>query len=267
MKCVIWGTGKTYFNINISTRDRFYFWTVLIEMRKWPETTWNNLQRARNDLEQPATTKKRPGMTYNEQETIWNNPQRVKHNLQWPEHTCNKQRKGAKRPTTSIFSDYVAIWGKRFSSLTDFPPKIWLQLFEHCFTENHGENRPSSIYHHASSVSYHLYFLRGLRFIFFCHGFVTAGKKRGYYFGLSPPLPPASQIVWSLTRFSQVDPGTILHFFIVKTSIRVNNGARFLDLHLRLSSKPSFIFVEHPIIKLDVTELLDPPQVFTCWES
>ena len=41
-------------------------------------------------------------------------------------------------------------------------------------------------------------------------------------------------------------------FFIIKTSIRVNNVAGFLDL------------VKHSIINLDVTEILDPPQVFTC---
>ena len=135
-------------------------------------------------------------MTYNEQETTWNDPHRVRHNLQWPEHTYNKQRKDAKRPTTSRFLDYFTIWGKRFSPLTLFPPNIWLQSLEHCFMENHGENRASSIYYHASSVNYHVYFLQDMRFIFSCLGFVSAGKGRGYYFSSSLPLPPASQIVW-----------------------------------------------------------------------
>ena len=58
---------------------------------------------------------------------------------------------------------------------------------------------------------------------------------------------------------SQTDPGTVLHFFIIKTSKRVNKGAGFLDLLM-----PLIIFVKHSIIILDVTELLDPPQVFTC---
>ena len=91
--------------------------------RRWyllkRETTWNDLQQARNDLKRPTTT-------YNYQETTWNNPKRVRHNLQWPEHAYNKQRKDAKRPTTSRFSDYFTIWGKRFSSLAHFPPNIWL---------------------------------------------------------------------------------------------------------------------------------------------
>ena len=65
----------------------------------------------------------------------------------------------------------------------------------------------------------------------------------------------------------QVDPGTILHFFIIKTSIRVNKGAGFLDLLLKISFQPSIIVVKHSIIKLGVTDFLDPPQVFTCWES
>ena len=167
---------------------------VLTEKRndlKRPETTYNNLQRARNDLKRPTTSKKRPETTYNEQEMTWNEPQRVRHNLQWPEHTHNEQRKDAKRPTASRFSDYFTIWGKRFSSLTRFPPNIWLQSFEHYFKENHGENRASSIYYDASSVSYHVYFSRDVRFIFFCLGSVSAEKGRGYFFSSSLPLPPA----------------------------------------------------------------------------
>ena len=53
-------------------------------------------------------------------------------------------------------------------------------------------------------------------------------------------------------------------FFIIKTSIRVNKGAGFLDLLLKISFQPLIIFVKHSIIKLDVTELLNPPQVFNC---
>ena len=65
-------------------------------------------------------------------------------------------------------------------------------------------------------------------------------------------------------RTSQADPGTVLPFFIIKTSIRVNNEARFLDLLLNISFQPSIIVVKQSVIKLDVTELLDLPQVFTC---
>ena len=53
-------------------------------------------------------------------------------------------------------------------------------------------------------------------------------------------------------------------FFIIKTSIRVNKGAGFLDLLLNISFQPLIIIVKHFMIKLDITELLDPPQVFTC---
>ena len=135
-------------------------------------TTWKDLKWARKDLKRPTTT-------YNK---TWSNPKRERHNLKWPKHTYNVQRKDAKRPTASRFSDYFTIWGKRFSSLTRFPLDIWLQSFEHFFTKNDGENRASSIYYHASSVNYHVYFLRDIRFIFFCLGFVSAGKWRGYYF-------------------------------------------------------------------------------------
>ena len=125
---------------------------------------------------------KRPTTTYNKQETAWNDPQRVRHNLQWPEKTYNEQRKYAKRPTTSIFPDYFTIWGNRFSSLTRFLLNIWLQSFEHYFTENHGENRAPSIYYHASSLNYHLYFLRDIRFISLCLGFASVGKGKRYFF-------------------------------------------------------------------------------------
>ena len=111
------------------------------------ETTWKDLQPARNDLKRPTTSKIHPTIT-------WTYLQRAK-----------------ERRETTRFSEYFTIWGKRFSSLTCFPPNIWLQSFEHCFMENRGENRASSIYH-ASSVSYHVYFLRDIRLIFFCLGFV-----------------------------------------------------------------------------------------------
>ena len=206
-------------------KDKYFEWQVLVKISKlylsnslvklevcWSLThlksicrtlriiyqkMWKTLAliKTRNDLKRPerlTTSKKRPKTTYNEQETTWNDPQRVRHNLQWPEHTYNEQRKDAKRPTTSRFSDYFTIWGKRFSSLTRFPPNIWLQSFKHCFTENHGENRASSIFYHASSVNYHVYFLRDKRFIFSCLDFVSSGKGRGYDFSSFLPLPPVS---------------------------------------------------------------------------
>ena len=138
--------------------------------------------------------KKRPETTYNEQETTWNNPQRVRHNLQWPKHTYNEQRKDVKRATTD-FQIILQYWEN--ASLIFFSPNILLQSFEHCFTENHGENRASSIYYHGSSVNYHVCFLQDIRFIFFCLGFMSVGKERGYSFSSSLLLPPTSQIVWS----------------------------------------------------------------------
>ena len=61
-----------------------------------------------------------------------------------------------------------------------------------------------------------------------------------------------------------MDPGTPLTFFIIiKTSIRVNKGAGFLDMLLNISFQPLIIVVKDSIMKLDVTELLDPPQVLS----
>ena len=47
----------------------------------------------------------------------------------------------------------------------------------------------------------------------------------------------------------------------MKTYIRVNKEAGFLDLLLNVSNQPLIILVKHSIIKLDVTVLLNPPQV------
>ena len=73
---------------------------------------------------------------------------------------------------------------KRFSSLIHFSLNIWLQSFEHCFTENHGHNRASNI----SIVS--CAFFMGFHVFFFCLGFVsrtltnhrTVGKGRAIFF-------------------------------------------------------------------------------------
>ena len=60
-------------------------------------------------------------MTCKEQETTWNDPQRVRHNLQQPEPTYNEQKKDAKRPT--LKNDWMLIilrfsnWIERFSNL------------------------------------------------------------------------------------------------------------------------------------------------------
>ena len=51
-------------------------------------------------------------------------------------------------------------------------------------------------------------------------------------------------------------------FFYIKTSVRVNKGTGFLDLLLNISFHPLIIAVKYSIINLNVTELLDLPQVF-----
>ena len=67
----------------------------------------------------------------------------------------------------------------------------------------------------------------------------------------------------SLMMNEDVASGSSNHttFFYIKTSVRVNKGTGFLDLLLNISFQPLIIVVKHSIIKLDVTELLDPPQV------
>ena len=88
------------------------------------KTTWNDLQRTRKDLKQPTTSKTQPTTTRT---------------------YLQRLKKDAKRPTTSRFWDYFTIWSNQFSSLTHFQPIIWLQSFQHCLMENHGENRAPNI--------------------------------------------------------------------------------------------------------------------------
>ena len=58
------------------------------------ESTWNNLQQARNDLKWPTTSKKWLEMTYNEQETTWNN-------LEWARNDMKRPTVSKKRPKTT----------------------------------------------------------------------------------------------------------------------------------------------------------------------
>ena len=100
-------------------------------------TTWNNLKRL-------TASKKRPETTYNKQETTWNDLQCVRNNLK--RSTTSKkqlettptsktqptmiwtylQRAKKRRETTNnkqIFRLFYNM-GKRFSSLTCFPPNV-----------------------------------------------------------------------------------------------------------------------------------------------
>ena len=146
--------------------------------KNWPG---NYLQRARNDLKQPTTSKTQPIMTWTYLE---------------------QAKKDAKRHATSRFSDYFTIWDKRFSSLIRFPPNIWLQSFEHCFTENHGHSRASDI-SIVSCVSF-----MGYNICFFLSGFrvknitkITGQQGKGevflFFFWLLSTTFNCSQIVWS----------------------------------------------------------------------
>ena len=103
------------------------------------ESTLNDLQWGRNNQKHRATSKKLPEMTCNDL-------RRVITSLKRPTTTYNQQRNNLKQPTASSVWHYFTIWDIPFSSFTIFPPNIWLQSFEHCFTENHDENRAPNIY-------------------------------------------------------------------------------------------------------------------------
>ena len=122
-----------------------------------------------------------------------------------------------------------------------------------------------------------MYFLWDITFIFFCLGFVsrtltnhrTAGKGRGYFFWLLSTTSTCftNRSVFSICSYQRdlmknknVASGSRNHtkFFYIKTLIRVNKVAGFLDLLLNISFQPLIIAVKHSaIITLDVIELLD----------
>ena len=119
-------------------------------------------------------------------------------------------------------------------------------------------------------------------FIFFCLVFLsrtftnhrTGGKGGGFF--LAP--------LWHSTRFPNCSVFSVRSywrglrmnedvasgsrnrtpFFIIKTSIRVDKRARFLDLLLNDNFQP--LVTKQSFIKIYVTELLVPPQAFTCWQ-
>ena len=118
-------------------------------------------------------------------------------------------------------------------------------------------------------------------FIFFCLGFLsrtftnhrTGGKGGGFFLA---PLYHSTHFpncfvfsvrsYWIGLRmkedFASGSGNRTPFFFIIKTSIRVNKGARFLDLLLNVNFQP--LVTKQSFIKICVTELLDPPQAFTC---
>ena len=48
---------------------------------KRTQTTWNNLEQARNHMKRPTLSKKRNGTTHNKQERTWNDLQRTDSNF------------------------------------------------------------------------------------------------------------------------------------------------------------------------------------------
>ena len=146
-------------------------------------------------------------MTYNEQETTWNDLKRrttskTQLTITW---TYLQRAKTKKRRETTNKKQILSLFynrGNRFSSLTRFPrfpTNIWLQSFEHCFTENLGENRASNI----STLS--CVYFTGYKIYFFLSGFRVKNihKSQGsrererLFFSSSLPFLPASQIVRS----------------------------------------------------------------------
>ena len=148
--------------------------------KKWPETTYSEQETTWNNLQQPTMSKKRPETTYNNLKRPIMNKKRPGNDLQQarkdlkqpttsktqPTVTCvylQQAKKDAKQPTSRFWDDFT-IWDNWFSSLTRFQLSIWLQSFERCFRENHGESRASNIF-----LYYHVYLLRDTKFTGYLH--------------------------------------------------------------------------------------------------
>ena len=144
--------------------------------KKQPETAYNDLQPASNDLKQSTTSNKQRTMT-------WTYLQQAKKRRQT---TNNKQilRLFYNMEQTVLFSN-------KFST-QHLVAVIQALLHRESWWKQ-------SVKHLLSCVKRQLscFFLRDIRFIFFCLGFVSAGEGRSYYFSSSLLLPPASQIVGS----------------------------------------------------------------------
>ena len=137
------------------------------------ETTWNNLQRSRNDLKWPKMSKTQPTMT-------WTYLQRAKKRC---ETTNNKQ----------IFRLFYNMSQMGFFS-NMFSTQHFVAIIRALLhIESWWKQRQASLY-------YHVYFLWDIRFIFFCLGFVSRTfinhrqqiKGKPIFFSSSLPLPPAS---------------------------------------------------------------------------
>ena len=91
--------AKWILSIKFTTTQNFQMPTVFTNLPKcgttwndlkWPEATWNNLQRARNDLKWPTVIKKWPETTY-KQGTTRNNLQRTHSNFMEPLYLKNNR--------------------------------------------------------------------------------------------------------------------------------------------------------------------------------
>ena len=95
---------KTFFQFSWNAQLCLIFMKVLTKTRndlKRPETTWNDLQRARNDMKWPLTRKKRPETTHNEKDTTYNH-------LNIPTTSKGKTRNDQEQADFQIILQYEA---------------------------------------------------------------------------------------------------------------------------------------------------------------
>ena len=155
---------------------------------KWG-TTSDPLQWARNDLKWPTTSKKQPELTTTSktQPTMtWTYLQRAKKRC---ETTNSKQisRLFYKMEQTVLFVN-------RFSTQY-LVAVIQALLHRESWWKQSIKHLLSYIKHQLSGV----FFTGYIRFIFFCLGFMLAGKERGKAIIVASSsllLPPAFQIIW-----------------------------------------------------------------------
>ena len=185
--------------------------------------------------------KKQPETTYNKQDTTYND-------LNLPTVSQKKTQNNRQQADFQIILQH----GANYSLLWCFPPNIWLQSFEHCLASN------------ISIVSCVLFM--GYNIYFFLSGFCvkninksqdTRERERVFFLLVSTTSTWfANCLIFSIYSYQRglmmIEDITsrsrnCITFFHIKTSIRLNKGAGFLDLLLNISFQPLIVTVRHSL--------------------
>ena len=141
--------------------------------KKRPETTYNNLQPARNDLKWPTMSKKQPETTCNEQDTTYNN-------LNIPTTSNSKQ-------IFMLFYNMgqTGLFSNTFST-QHLIAVIQASLYRESWWKQNIKHLLSCVKCQLSCV-----FFTGYKIYFFLSGFCVSRERARLFFSSSLPFLPA----------------------------------------------------------------------------